>query len=112
MVSERLDIDFINPVRQRAVRKHQTSSLLHARECNVVVGMTFNLEGAFSRFAPDWIDRRDIGADHDIRIACEAGVVYSCAALRQPDLARTDVSEYLQVPTAEGITPVDARTIG
>ena len=60
--------------------------------------MTFNDKGAFSWCAPDGIGRRDVGADHNVRIACEADVVYTCTALRQRTLPALTLANICRFP--------------
>ena len=72
--------------------------------------MALDNKRALSRRAPDRIGRGDIREDDDVRVSSEGGIAQSRAALGQPHFASTKVSEYLEVPTAEGITPIDAGT--
>jgi len=84
--------------------------LFHARECDLVVCLALDHKAAPSRRAPYWIGRSDIRANHDIRVPGEARIVKSRSTLGQPHLAGTEVSEYLQVPTAERVAPIHAGT--
>src|SRR5215469_17965014 len=96
-------------IRQR-FRASRPPALSHPRECNLVVRVALDDKRALSRCAPGGIGRSDIRADHDVRVSGKAGIAQSRAALGQPHFASTEVSEYLEVPTAEGVTPIDAGT--
>ena len=95
---------------RQSFRASCPGALSHPRECNFVVRVSLDDKRALSRRAPGRIGRGDIRADDDVRVSSEAGITQSRAALGQPHFASTQVGEYLEVPSAEGITPIDAGT--
>jgi hypothetical protein len=65
-------------------REFSFSPLLHARECDLIVRVTFDHKHAFLCFAPERIGRCYIGANHDVGIAGETD-----GRLRSRSLAST-----------------------